>query len=323
MSDLDTHAKAGIAAINDGRVEDAITSFQQALAIDPARPDLNNSLGMAYLHRGDAGNAVGFFEKAVALSEPFPDSEHAEMKRHFMSGLAMAYQLLDRIDDAGRVFEAMLKRWPDDHETLFQQAVLLLSSCRLTGGVEVLREAADRMTAEHRELADALVGSIEAFVEANSRAALDVIKSENGLNWSQSDINAATSGGASGDLAGLKALGSYAKNQLSQYYWGAGQSKYQASSPDVIKSIRRADDHTGTFDIYITYGDYMGGQLRNVGSGGGRTNAISETTRSTTSPQRSTLRRLSHVVITGIGSTITVAGEPVLESYPFICREIR
>jgi hypothetical protein len=165
--------------------------------------------------------------------------------------------------------------------------------------------------------------SIEAFIEANSRAALDVIKSENGLNWSQEDINASTNGGVGGDLAGLKALDSYAKNQLSQYYWGAGQSKYQASSPDVIKSIRRADDHTGTFDIYITYGDYMGGQLRNVGSGDGRTNAISETTRSTTSPQRSTLRRLSHVVITGIGSTITVAGEPVLESYPFICREVR
>jgi tetratricopeptide (TPR) repeat protein len=166
VSDLDTHAKAGISAINEGRIEDAITSFQQALALDPARPDLNNSLGMAYLHRGDAGNAVGFFEKAVALAEPFPDSEHAEMKRHFMSGLASAYQLLDRVDDAGRVFETMLDRWPDDHETLFQQAVLLLGSCRLIVGIEALRAAAERMTAEHRELADALVGSIEAFIDS-------------------------------------------------------------------------------------------------------------------------------------------------------------
>lgn len=170
MSDLDTHAKAGIAAINDGRVDDAIASFQQALVLDPERPDLNNSLGMAYLHRGDAGNAVGYFEKAVTLSEPFPDSEHAEMKRHFMSGLAMAYQLLDRIDDAEQVFGAMLKRWPDDYETLFQQAVLLLSSCRLTKGVEVLKSSAERMSEEQRELADALVGSIEAFVESEHSA---------------------------------------------------------------------------------------------------------------------------------------------------------
>ena len=55
MPTLDELAQAGLTAINDGRYNDAIESFQQALALAPDRPDMNNALGMAYLHRGEAG----------------------------------------------------------------------------------------------------------------------------------------------------------------------------------------------------------------------------------------------------------------------------
>ena len=36
MSDLDTHAKAGIEAINDNRLTEAIEHLQKALALDDA-----------------------------------------------------------------------------------------------------------------------------------------------------------------------------------------------------------------------------------------------------------------------------------------------
>ena len=121
---------------------------------------------MAYLHRGDAGNAVGYLEKAVALAEPFPDSDHGEMKKHFMMSLATAYQLLDRVVSAGEVFDELLRRWPLDYEARFQQSVLLLSSCRLERGVEAMRKAAENMEPEQRELANALTGAIEAFLDS-------------------------------------------------------------------------------------------------------------------------------------------------------------
>ena len=68
MSELDTHARAGIEAINDNRLNEAIAHLQQALAIDDSRPDLNNALGMTFLRRGDAANGLPFLQRAVTLS---------------------------------------------------------------------------------------------------------------------------------------------------------------------------------------------------------------------------------------------------------------
>ena len=90
MSELDKHAKAGIEAINDNRLNDAIEHLQQALALDDSRPDLNNALGMTYLRRGDAANGIPFLKKAVTLAEPYTEPEHQEMRLHFHLGLATA-----------------------------------------------------------------------------------------------------------------------------------------------------------------------------------------------------------------------------------------
>src|SRR5687767_12067967 len=113
MATLDDYAKAGIQAVNDKKFDVAIESFTKALELGGDRPDLTNSLGMAYLHRGEVGSAIPHLEKAVQLAEPYDAPEHQLLRVQFHQGLATAYQLADRIADARRVLETAVARWPD------------------------------------------------------------------------------------------------------------------------------------------------------------------------------------------------------------------
>jgi len=137
MPTLDDFAQGGIAAINERRFDDAIEQFTKALELAPDRPDMNNALGMAYLHRGEVGSAVPHLEKSVTLAEAFPDADHADMKLHFLSSLATAYQLADRIADARRVLADTARRFPESRDTKLQLGQLLLTSCLLEEGLAV------------------------------------------------------------------------------------------------------------------------------------------------------------------------------------------
>jgi tetratricopeptide (TPR) repeat protein len=160
MSDLDTHAKAGIAAINERRYEDAVREFQAALAIDDGRPDLNSALGMAYLQRGEVGSAIPHLEKAVALSEPFDAPEHQEMKLHFRVGLASAYEMADQIGDARRTLQATVAKWPQQPEPQLQLAHLLFKTGAIDEGLTAYRAAADHLDDEGKKVVKAVIEAV-------------------------------------------------------------------------------------------------------------------------------------------------------------------
>jgi tetratricopeptide (TPR) repeat protein len=170
MSDLDGLARRGISAINEKKFDEAIEAFEAALAIDEARPDLNNALGMAHVHRGDVGNALPFLERAVELARGFTEEEHQEMRRHFHVALATAYQLVDQVPRAVASLQEIIETWPEDAEAHLQYAQLLVGSCRLQQGAEVYRDAAEHLDEARKEAAMVLVGSIEAFLESEEEA---------------------------------------------------------------------------------------------------------------------------------------------------------
>ncbi|MFT6143777.1 MAG: tetratricopeptide (TPR) repeat protein [Myxococcota bacterium] len=169
MSDLDTHAQAGIAAVNEQQYEAAIASFEKAVAIAPERPDMNNALGMAHMHRGDVGGAIPYLEKAKTLSDAFPDGEHADMKVHFFTGLASAYQLTDRVADAKAVLRETVSRFPDHPDAALQLGQLLLDTTEVTEGIRLYKSLAEHpgLDDERREAAAAVAGAIEAFLDVD------------------------------------------------------------------------------------------------------------------------------------------------------------
>lgn len=161
---VDEHARAGLKAISDRRFDDAIQAFRAAVARAPERPDINHALGMAHLHRGDVGNAVPHLEAAVTLSAPYDAPQHEPLKRDFHLSLATAYQMLDRIEDARRALEQIVARWPDTVEARLQLGQLLLSSGRPTEACEVYDDAIDWLDKDQRASAEALVGTVRAFL---------------------------------------------------------------------------------------------------------------------------------------------------------------
>ena len=167
MSTLDTYARAGIQAINDKKFDEAITAFEQALALGPDRPDLNNALGMAYMHVGRAVDALPYLQAASRLAEPYDGAEHREMRKHFDTGLASCLLALDRVREAIDVLGRAAARWPDDIEVRTQHASALVSSCLADEGRKAFLAIAedDRFDDEHREIADAIAGSIEAVLD--------------------------------------------------------------------------------------------------------------------------------------------------------------
>lgn len=165
MATLDEHARSGLKAIEEKRWDDAIASFQQAVAAAPDRPDIRHALGTAHLHRGDTGNAVEPLEAAVRLSATFTAPEHQALRREFHLTLATVYQLLDRVGAARAALREIIRQWPDQVEPYLQLGQLLLSSCAPDEGCGVYRESLDLLDRDQRQSADALVGSVRAFLE--------------------------------------------------------------------------------------------------------------------------------------------------------------
>ncbi len=163
---LDEHARAGLQAIEDKRYDDAVNAFEQAVQAAPDRPDMNNALGMAYLHRGDAGNAIPHLRRAVELAEPFVEPGHQPLKQEFHLSLATAYQLMDHVAEARGTLEGLVERWPEHLGARLQLGQLLLSSCQLDAGLAVYDEAVDLLDKEQRKSAEALVGTVRAFLES-------------------------------------------------------------------------------------------------------------------------------------------------------------
>jgi len=168
MSKVDEYARSGIAAINEQRFDDAIESFQHALELEPDRPDMNNALGMAFLHKGAPGEAVPYLERAVELAESYPDDEHADMKVHFLTALATAYQLFDQVPEATALLERTVERFPDPVDARLQLGQLLLTSCQLADGLAVYEALATHpgLDEHGHEAAQTVHDAARAFLES-------------------------------------------------------------------------------------------------------------------------------------------------------------
>jgi len=55
----------------DGRIEDAIDTYNKAIEISPHYPTPYYNLGILYRDRGDYGLAVSYLEKAIEIAPDF------------------------------------------------------------------------------------------------------------------------------------------------------------------------------------------------------------------------------------------------------------
>lgn len=141
---------SGDALFAQGRIGEAVAEYQRALMINPAEPNVLNSMGVCLGHLGQMDKAAEHFQKA---QEAAPQD--------FMAYYNLGYAWLaqGKPNRARQQLEKALELNPDHADTLFQLGRLSQSEGRAARAAELFARAAaqeDCRPAVHRALGEAL-----------------------------------------------------------------------------------------------------------------------------------------------------------------------
>jgi predicted Zn-dependent protease len=103
--DLAVRVELGNLHMDAERWEEAIRWYREALALDPARPDVATDLGACLVSAGRPGEALAEFEKVLRAT---PDHRNALYNK----GVALLQ--MGRGTEAAAAWEELLRRHPDD-----------------------------------------------------------------------------------------------------------------------------------------------------------------------------------------------------------------
>jgi len=89
-----THVNRGILRLRRGLVDDAVTDFDRAIALDPNQPEAYLNKGAALIRRQDAAGAVPMFTVALAHNTTRPAIAHygRGVANEALGNLAAAYR---------------------------------------------------------------------------------------------------------------------------------------------------------------------------------------------------------------------------------------
>ncbi len=105
--DLETMYQLGRKYQNEARFPEAITTYENILAIDPNYAEAHNGLGVIYSIQGRFEPALQHLQKAVAL---------APLASHLRNNLGYTYFLLGRRPEAINEFEQALRLEPENEK---------------------------------------------------------------------------------------------------------------------------------------------------------------------------------------------------------------
>jgi tetratricopeptide (TPR) repeat protein len=146
----------GVALVQDGKDDAAITCFLRALDLRPDFAEARNSLGNAYLHTGRTDDAIACFQQALQTKPNYADA-HNDLGTAFCrngkvdDGIAEIQQALSlapdnvtfhcnlgnallqkgEVDDAIAQYQAALRIDPDDSQSHFNLGIALAQARRL------------------------------------------------------------------------------------------------------------------------------------------------------------------------------------------------
>ncbi|MBB6250918.1 tetratricopeptide repeat protein [Nitrospirillum iridis] len=131
-TDIDIRFNLGVLLQADGRRDEAMAQYRQALVLNPFEARAHNALGIAHHDSGDLAQAMSCFEDALA-SDPDDPQAHNNMG-HVM-------QIENRLDDALAFFDWALALRPDYPEALNNSGVVLQMQGRLDQAIALYRRA--------------------------------------------------------------------------------------------------------------------------------------------------------------------------------------
>lgn len=104
------HNNLGTALVQNGHVEDAITQYQKALALDPDYDLAHNNLGGAFLQKGQSDDAVVHYQRALEITPDYADAHN---------GMGTALLHKGQVDAAVAHYRKALEFKPDDADASY------------------------------------------------------------------------------------------------------------------------------------------------------------------------------------------------------------
>jgi Flp pilus assembly protein TadD len=108
----DSHTNLGIALAKQGRLAEALPHFSTAASLSPAGAEKYNNLGSAYANLGRIDESIAEYEKALRLKPDYPEAHH---------NLGLALSKKGQADDAVAHYREALRLkpdYPDAHSNL-------------------------------------------------------------------------------------------------------------------------------------------------------------------------------------------------------------
>jgi tetratricopeptide (TPR) repeat protein len=80
------HVKLGLEYLDQGELDQAITEFEKAIALDPNRADAHRNLGTAYGKQGNWEESIAAYEKAIKINPDFGEAYGDMAGAYFKAG---------------------------------------------------------------------------------------------------------------------------------------------------------------------------------------------------------------------------------------------
>jgi len=128
----DAHNNLGNALERLGKLDAAVNSLEKALAIKPDYPDAYFNLGNTFQKLGQLNAAVNSYEKAIAIRPDYVEAHYS---------LGTTFQELGQLDDAVKSYQKVLQLKPEFAAMHNNLAVILQGLGKLNTAVEHLEKA--------------------------------------------------------------------------------------------------------------------------------------------------------------------------------------
>jgi tetratricopeptide (TPR) repeat protein len=153
------HNNLGDAFFRQGRMDEAVSQYQQTLAIKPDNAEANYDLGIVYFQQGRLDEALAQFQKTLAIKPSYTD-EHYNYADIY-NNLGNVFLRQGRMDEAVAQFQMALAINPKDANTHYN----LGNAFRRQGGVNEAIAEFEKALAIKPQFAEAHYNLGNAFLQ--------------------------------------------------------------------------------------------------------------------------------------------------------------
>jgi len=131
-SNTDAHNDLGTALLKEGQIGGAIEEFNEALRIDPANADVHNNLGNLLLQQGRIPDAIAQYQQALRINPSLADASY---------NLGYVFLQQGRLEEAVGEFREALQINPDYEDACYNLATALAQQGRNDEAIDQYRQA--------------------------------------------------------------------------------------------------------------------------------------------------------------------------------------